>query len=90
MLTPDDISGDPTKFTMDQKETIDAILNDYGKRDGRYLSDLTHMERPWREARKGLEPLERGSSIIDPNTMVDYYGGLIEAEEPAEPEKTQT
>lgn len=81
ILVPDDIDGNPKILTGEQKATIKAVLNYYGDKDGRYLSDLTHIERPWFEARNGLQPGERGNSVIELNTMVDYYGGLIETEQ---------
>ncbi len=81
ILVPGDIDGNSKILTGEQKATIKAVLNYYGDKDGRYLSDLTHIERPWFEARNGLQPGERGNSVIELNTMVDYYGGLIETEQ---------
>ena len=31
-------------------KTIDAVLKKYGKKDGYYLMQLAHTERPWLEA----------------------------------------
>jgi len=76
-LGPDDIAGNTKKLSDSQKESIEAVLDYYGDKDGRYLSDLTHLERPWKEARAGLRPGERGEVVIEHNEMVDYYGGLI-------------
>ena len=41
-----DITGDPSRLTFDESETVDAVLQYYGHKTGRWLSDLTHMERP--------------------------------------------
>ena len=79
-LAPEDIRGNPENLSPSQKATIDAVLDYYGDKTGRYLSDLTHMERPWLEARAGLNPGERGEVVIELNDMVDYYGGLSNAE----------
>lgn len=79
-LGPEDIRGNPENLSPSQKATIDAVLDYYGDKTGRYLSDLTHMERPWLEARAGLNPGERGEAVIELNDMVDYYGGLSNAE----------
>lgn len=81
ILDSNDIDGDTKVLTGEQKATIKAVLEYYGDKDGRYLSDLTHIERPWLEARNGLQPGERGNSVIELNAMVDYYGGLIEADQ---------
>lgn len=71
-----DIEGDPSNLTDDEVDTIDAVLAHYGQRTGRYLSDLTHMERPWREARGDTPSGARSQTVIDHQVMVDYYGGL--------------
>jgi uncharacterized phage-associated protein len=68
--------GDPERLSADEKATVDAVLDYYADRSAQWLSDLTHAERPWAEARKGLPPGARGSSEITLDTMADYYAGL--------------
>ena len=68
---------DCENLDREQKELMDDVLAFYGERSGRYLSNLTHLERPWIEARAGLRPGEKGDVVIDYDTMVDYYGGLV-------------
>jgi uncharacterized phage-associated protein len=70
-------AGDPSRLSAKERESIDAVLDFYGARDGVYLSELTHRERPWREAREGLLPGERGNRQITPAAMADYYSGLV-------------
>ena len=60
----------------EQLETICAVLNYYGMKSSQWLSDLTHMEDPWKNARKGLKDNQRGSEEITPAALADYYGGL--------------
>ena len=59
-----------------QKETLDSVLDSYKGRSAQYLSDLTHLESPWRDARSGLTPGERGASEITHAMLVEYYGSL--------------
>ena len=61
-----------------ERKTIDAVLKKYGKKDGYYLMQLTHTERPWLEARTNIEPGAAGSKIISMDVMQDYYCGLCE------------
>jgi uncharacterized phage-associated protein len=70
--------GDPSRLNRDEVETIDAVLATYGAKSPQWLSDLTHRERPWREARAkaGLTEGERGSAVISHSSMAEYYGGL--------------
>lgn len=68
--------GDPSKLTRKQRETIDAVLKFYGDRPSQWLSDLTHRERPWLEARQGLLPGDPGTREISHASMAEYYGSL--------------
>ena len=68
--------GKPDALDTDQRETVDAVLGYYGDRPARWLSDLTHSEAPWRDARKGLGPQERGMNEITLAAMAEYYESL--------------
>ncbi len=58
------------------KETIDAVLEAYGNKSARWLSDQTHSEQPWQFARQGLAPLERGNNPITLASMSEYYSTI--------------
>ncbi|EKD94243.1 MAG: Phage-associated protein [uncultured bacterium] len=72
------INGDITKITGQKKSTIDSVLGYYGDKDGHWLSVLTHKEKPWIEARKGIEDGENCCSVITKDMMQEYYDGLSE------------
>jgi uncharacterized phage-associated protein len=72
--------GDPKKLGKDAQETVDAVLDYYGKRTAQWLSDLTHAEDPWRNARKGIPDGERGSREITHAALDEYYSGLQDSE----------
>jgi len=63
-------------LTLEQRETVDAVLGYYGNKSAQWLIDLTHSEKPWQDARKGLAPGDRGNSEITHFAMADYYSGL--------------
>jgi uncharacterized phage-associated protein len=69
-------NGDPAALTRTQRETVDAVLEFYGKKSSQWLSDLTHREAPWVTARIGLAPGERGTRVISLASMHEYYSGL--------------
>ena len=75
--------GDPGRLCERERETIDAVLKFYGSKSSQWLSDLTHLEAPWREARFGLPDGTRGSAEITHASMAEYYGGLNERPEAA-------
>lgn len=71
-----DETGGENNLTVRQKETIDQVLAHYGVHDAQWLSQLTHMEDPWKLARKDI-PLGRGCNhIISKESIAMYYGGL--------------
>ncbi len=74
------IGGNPEKLTRVQQETVDAVLRVYGDKTSHWLSELTHREAPWRNARRraGLDPGERGNSEIKLGDLAEYYGGLCD------------
>lgn len=69
--------GDSAKLDAKAVETVDAVLEYYGKKDASWLSELTHREDPWRDARQGMEPGERGTTEITHEAMASYYESLI-------------
>jgi len=76
--TPAEIGGDPKALTPPERETVDAVLGFYGDKSAHWLSELTHRERPWSEARTkaGLAENERGDVVIEHAAMFEYYDGL--------------
>jgi uncharacterized phage-associated protein len=83
-LAPPWKPGNVAKLTQSQRETVDAVLSYYGDKSAQWLSDLTHAERPWASARKGLGPGDRGSSEIALDEMADYYSGIAASAEQVE------
>jgi uncharacterized phage-associated protein len=68
--------GDADALLPKEKQTIDAVLKFYGHRSPQWLSDLTHMEAPWQNARKGLKPGRPGVGEISLDSMSEYYSSL--------------
>jgi len=68
--------GISKSLTLNQKDTIDHVLKAYGDKSAQWLSDLTHLEQPWIEARKGLKSGERGEAEISLSAMHEYYSGV--------------
>ena len=68
--------GNPEALSPVQRETVDSVLGFYGDKPSQWLSDLTHREDPWQDARRGLSPGERGSQEISHAAMAEYYASL--------------
>ena len=69
--------GDKGALKPVEKETVDAVLRYYGDKSGFFLSELTHRERPWLDARKGVAPGEMSDQEITKAAMSEYYGSLV-------------
>jgi uncharacterized phage-associated protein len=74
------LPGSPELLSDSQKETIDEILNFYGKKSTKWLCDLSHLEDPWKIARKGLMAHERGNNEITHASMAEYYSSILTEE----------
>lgn len=59
-----------------QKDTINTVLDYYGDKNGQWLSTLTHMEDPWKEARRGVPDGAACDRVISKESMGMYYGSL--------------
>lgn len=68
--------GNISRLSKYQKETVDSVLDHYGDKSAQWLVDLSHLEDPWREARRGCKPGEKCSNEITSGAMMEYYSGL--------------
>jgi uncharacterized phage-associated protein len=68
--------GNPDALSQEERECVDAVLAFYGDKSPQWLSDLTHMEEPWRMARAGLPPGVRGEAVITRASMSEYYSSI--------------
>jgi uncharacterized phage-associated protein len=68
--------GNADALSQSERRTVDSVLKFYGDKSGHWLSELTHMEPPWANARKGLAPGERGNREITPAAMAEYYSSI--------------
>jgi uncharacterized phage-associated protein len=68
--------GDSDELTKRERKTIKKVLDYYGKKSAQWLSDLTHSEDPWLDARRDARPGERSNAVITPRAMSRYYSAL--------------
>lgn len=66
---------------------VDAVYEFYGRKDGSTLSDHTHQELPWLEAREGLSAGAASTKPLSQATMRRYFTKLSMsgAEQPVRP-----
>ena len=75
-LEPKFFKGNLAAISSESQDVIERVLGFYGDKDAQWLSDLTHMEDPWKKARVGLTDGERGSRVISNASMSEYYSSL--------------
>lgn len=68
--------GEIGRLSADQGDVVKKVLKFYGPKDPQWLSNLTHLESPWKDARNGLEPGERGDKVITKESIIEYYANL--------------
>jgi uncharacterized phage-associated protein len=71
-------AGSPESLTQSQKDTIHEVLRFYGTKSAQWLSDLTHLERPWQaaRARAGVTEGQLCAEEITLSDIHEYYSGL--------------
>lgn len=57
-------------------ELLAEVLEVYGEHSARKLEQLTHSERPWRDARGNLPPEARSDAVISKAAMQSFYSEL--------------
>ena len=76
-FNPITITYDIGALSEDQLSVLDYVKTNYGKYDGKYLEEITHLQDPWLYARSGLDPDERESKLIPKDIIADYFIGLM-------------
>lgn len=69
-------NGNPENLSASQIETIDKVLEFYGEKSAQWLSNLTHQEDPWIEARADTPAMAPSDAIISKGSMEIYYSAL--------------
>lgn len=66
-------------LTLVQQASIDAVVNFYTPQyNSQFLAYLSMNEDPWKTAREGLSPTDRGNSLIEDEWIKNYYISVIE------------
>lgn len=79
VLTESDLPpcGEPGVLTDDERESIDVILERYGRMKPYELRDAVGEEAPWTEARKNVDPDNPTGPVIRKKAIFDYFAGQI-------------
>jgi hypothetical protein len=59
-------------------QILELVWEVYGKYGAKFLERLTHLEDPWRLARKGLNEDNSSNTEIKDKDILDYYSSIKE------------
>ena len=65
------------ELTVKEVELIDSVMEAFGRYSGEVLSRITHNELPWIEARGALHPYDRSVTVIERDTISDYFAAIV-------------
>ena len=74
--------GSMDNLSSDHKQLVDTIIDSYGRKSAQWLSDLTHLEDPWKKARESFTSsdfeqfqvhLLTGTNEIPPSATLKEY-----------------
>jgi uncharacterized phage-associated protein len=66
-------SGSADRLSRVERRAVTAVMQTYGQRPARWLSDLTHREDPWIAARDGVPDGASSQREISPDSMLRFY-----------------
>ena len=74
LIRPGELSsGDSSALTDAERGLIDGVCSALGSMTGAELSERTHVEDPWLQAREGLRPSAPSDAVITQEAMRRYY-----------------
>ena len=81
-VSPGDIKGDPSQLDSGERESIDLVLDAYGRFTAHQLSAMTHRAGPWVAAREraGAGPLDRSNEKLDDEEIFEFFDALTSAD----------
>ena len=76
-VKPENIrQGNVDNLSGDQKDTVNKVLDFFGDKTAQWLSNVTHKEDPWKDARGDCLPMANCSETITKASMAEYYSAL--------------
>ncbi|WP_431048278.1 Panacea domain-containing protein [Roseateles sp. L2-2] len=69
-------TADSARLSPEERGNIDRVLAFYGDKTAQWLSNLTHQEDPWKNARGDTPVGEASTTVISQGAMHEYYSSL--------------
>jgi uncharacterized phage-associated protein len=69
-------NADSAALSDGERSNIERVLAFYGDKTAQWLSNLTHQEAPWKQARGDTPIGEPSTAVISQGAMHEYYSSL--------------
>jgi uncharacterized phage-associated protein len=69
-------TANSSSLNATERANIDKVLAFYGTQTAQWLSNLTHQENPWLDAREGLPVGAASNAVIHQSAIHEYYSAL--------------
>jgi uncharacterized phage-associated protein len=81
-VSPGEIKGDPGALDDGERESVDLVLEGYGRFSAHQLSAMTHREGPWVAARRraGAGPLDPNTEPLRDEEIFEFFDALTAAD----------
>ena len=79
-LSNTNIPGNDQNIPEDDKEFIKAVVSIYGRFTGLQLSELSHSQDPWKNARRGIPESSPSNNEITIESIRDYFSKFLKSE----------
>lgn len=74
LIRPGELEGgDASALTDPERVLVESVCAAMGDMTGAELSERTHLESPWLDAREGLAPIDPSDTVITQEAMRAYY-----------------
>ena len=70
--------GEVSSFPSEILEKLEKVWGVYGSYNSSELEDMTHQERPWKEARAGIPEFQPSNNRISDKIIFEYYNKLYQ------------
>ena len=81
-VSPGEISGNPSALDEGEQESVDLVLEGYGRFSAHQLSAMTHRVGPWVDARRraGAGPLDSSTEQLQDEEIFEFFDALTAAD----------
>ena len=63
----------PSLIPSDERKIVDFVVLSFGRMKAKQLEEFTHIEKPWLQARDGMDVDARSAKVISKDSIKEYF-----------------